>query len=283
MLKNEKHYKSKILFKKPTQYVSLFNSNHPIMISYSINDYTNDTVINNLLLKKNWGKSLLILDSTNEYAIESLDSCTITSNNSFLLHFRGRLKAPIDSISSGDIGEQGESSTANMDTAIIVQSVAPIHILSPNLTNECNKIPYCWYEDMEIGWNQDINNENGIIIVAAWTGTILGEQTDSSSPCIYNVDLVEDNGNAILNNDIFQGMPDRAIVTLILLRANIVRIELDGIEELIIDPSWSENNDIYAAIEEYLYPHLEELRLSYTLARASVAYFSMVLVRDRSI
>ena len=88
---------------------------------------------------------------------------------------------------------------------------------------------------MEIEWNPDYSNTNGVLIIIEWNGITLTDNLSSNGTTI-GIDIVEDTGVTTLNNDLFDNIPDEALVNLWLLRANVVDISHVGdgtIENLI--------------------------------------------------
>ena len=85
----------------------------------------------------------------------------------------------------------------------------------------------CYYDNMEIEWNPDYNNTNGVLIITEWNGVTLTGASVGSGTTI-GIDFVDDTGVTTLNNDLFNGMPDEAFVNLWLLRANIVDVSHVG-------------------------------------------------------
>ncbi len=272
-----KQIKSTILFEKPTEYLSLLSKNNPVAISYSATNYSGNKTSNDLVILRNIGENKIILDSANTTYMKISDSCRFSSDSSkheYKLHINRQINFNDERVMS-----EGERTLTSSDTMISIQDVTPIQICAP-IFEECNKIPYCWYDMMDICWNADVENENGVLIVAAWTGVVLEQPTSPQAPRIYNIDLVEDNGYTTLDNNLFQGMPDRAIVTLMLIRANILHVEYYGENVVLVDPSANDGDEIQEAVNQYLLSDYELLFPAYTIARGSVAYFSFVLVRN---
>ena len=123
-----------------------------------------------------------------------------------------------------------------------------IYITSPS-ASECNRIPMCYYSDLQVCWNSDPLNENGVVIMVEWDGTVIHEETQYEY--IRSIDIVEDTGCAVLDNEMFDGMPDGALVTLTLLRGDIVVVETSGDDcpwERIVEPfiERMENDSIFA-------------------------------------
>lgn len=109
------------------------------------------------------------------------------------------------------------------------ENLDPIAWIRPYATR-CDPTPLCYYKDMEIEWNADPKNKNGVVVVAEWQGT-----TVSSNPKRVHIvtgDIVEDNGKTVLRNELFDDIPDEALVNLWLVRANINIVERKDESEL---------------------------------------------------
>lgn len=162
--------------------------------------------------------------------------------------------------------------------SIYVQMVDSIHIIRPS-TDECHCIPMCYYENMEIEWNPDYNNTNGVLIITEWNGVTL-TGTPNSAGTIIGIDFVDDTGVTTLNNDLFDGMPDEALVNLWLLRANVVDLSHVGdgtIEDLI-----AMANEDPLLVETLLEENPEFLLLlqEMTLGCGAVAMLPFYLIRN---
>ena len=155
-----------------------------------------------------------------------------------------------------------------------INTATPINIIRPEI-NECHAIPLCYYEGMEIDWNADQTNANGIVIVAEWNGpTLYGPSQDTT---IVNVDIVNDTGTTILNTDLFSGIPENALVHLWLIRGDIITIngddDLSVIDVLenspeVIEELLSENPELLIQLQPFMF------------GTGAVATFSFYLIRN---
>lgn len=119
------------------------------------------------------------------------------------------------------------SETNEADTTISMYVPKPIEFVFPSVTSEQETYPLCYYKDLEIEWNADSNNTNGIVVAVEWNGTMI---FGANYPDTYirRVDVInEDNGHAVLNNELFEDIPDTALVTISILRGNIENILID--------------------------------------------------------
>ncbi|MDR0828915.1 MAG: hypothetical protein LBN95_02235 [Prevotellaceae bacterium] len=95
-----------------------------------------------------------------------------------------------------------------------------LNITSPNIATPEDLLPYCYYKDFVLGWNADPKNENGLVVVVEWHGMdIYGNEYKKY---VRNADIItNDNGQAVLNNKLFDGIPQGALVNLQLIRGSI--------------------------------------------------------------
>ena len=171
-------------------------------------------------------------------------------------------------------GNSGAPQTDPHTYTYTIQTAMPITLIRP-LVDNCDPIPLCYYDGFEIEWNEDQQNENGVVVVAEWNGaTMYGP---SQTVTIANVDIVEDNGLAILNTDLFEDMPDEALVTLWLIRGDLITISGDG--EITLPDLLSEDTE---AIEYLLetYPELSLQLRPYMFGTGAVTSFSFFLIRE---
>ncbi|MGM9831598.1 MAG: hypothetical protein ACI3Z5_06230 [Paludibacteraceae bacterium] len=163
-------------------------------------------------------------------------------------------------------------------TTIVVRTAQPIYFIRP-YTTECHPIPLCYYSDMEIAWNADYENTDGVIVIAEWNG--INNDSDPVDEYRVNAKIVDDMGSAVLEDDIFDFMPDGALVHLWLLRANIVQFMSEdvefGIDEFLTKIETGEIN-----LEEILTDNPEIMMQLQTVSVASgaVTHLPIFLVRD---
>lgn len=99
-----------------------------------------------------------------------------------------------------------------------IANINPIEFIRPYSTN-CNSIPCCYVKDMEIAWNPDYDNRNGVVILVEWQGSTVSEPTRDIH--IVTGDIVADNGQVVLRDELFNDIPNEAIVNLWIMRANM--------------------------------------------------------------
>lgn len=96
-----------------------------------------------------------------------------------------------------------------------------IQIVSPPILNQNDLLPFCYFDNFQLEWNADASNLNGIVVIVDWDGTMYG-QNDISGIQIRNVDILPaDDGVEVLNNQIFDNIPEDAMATLTILRGNV--------------------------------------------------------------
>jgi len=101
-----------------------------------------------------------------------------------------------------------------------------VRINFPEVVSEDNRYPLCYYKDFVVRWNEDSANKDGIIVFVKWSGImVFGE--DYSSSYIYHIIRVPDSGSTVLDETMFEGIPDAAYCSLGLLRGVSENIEFN--------------------------------------------------------
>lgn len=101
-----------------------------------------------------------------------------------------------------------------------------IHITQPNITTEEELLPLCYYDGFKLCWNADQNNENGVILILEWIGEmVIGN--DIPDTHIRRTCVVDDDGETVLSNNLFEGIPDTAVCHLTVLRGNMEYINIE--------------------------------------------------------
>lgn len=238
-------------------YFSLYSSPYPTLIAIDIADMNSNSVAEPLVFTQNW--------DDNTY-VDILGKYNVKLHNEYQLDKRNEKYAVTVRHKISRTGGDGDATVEN-DPTVVIQTTQPITIYSPYV-EECATVPYCYAEDLEVIWNEDPNNEYGVIILTRWTGLVINEQ--GTADPIYHASLVPDNGVAVLNNALFDDMPNNAYVTLFLIRANIVQITQGGSLVNLEDVDWS------AIIGEY--PELDCQATNVAIGTA--AKLSFVLVTE---
>jgi len=119
---------------------------------------------------------------------------------------------------------KGMQKVSSQDTTLTMYVPNLVEISSPKIEKTSDLFPYCYYKDFELKWNADSKNDNGLVVIVEWTGmNIKGEKT---AKYIRNIDIISnDNGSAVLNEKLFDNIPENAITYITLLRGNISMVE----------------------------------------------------------
>ncbi|SKC42618.1 hypothetical protein SAMN06298214_0567 [Bacteroidales bacterium WCE2004] len=120
--------------------------------------------------------------------------------------------------------------TKGADAEIVEMYVpASLKITFPQFDSENHRAPLCLDRDFVVRWNADKQNENGIMAVVKWNGVVLfGE--DYSSSDVVHFKHFPDTGSAMLDDTLFEGIPDTAYCSLFLLRGCVENIDIDNID-----------------------------------------------------
>lgn len=101
-----------------------------------------------------------------------------------------------------------------------------IEILAPYAASVEDLNPLCYYKDFVLRWNEDKNNDNGVLVLVEWNGgMILGD--DIENTYVRRVATFPDTEETVLPERLFDGIPDTAYCELTLLRGNIDNVS-DG-------------------------------------------------------
>ena len=266
--------KYNILFKAQSPYLDWYSSNLESFLSYH-SKLNGDTVGNsservsraedNTITLKN-DMRIRVHDAytmqrdEKETTLQLTRTTKVLSDKSNAPH-RAKMDNPIDSITH--------------TYSYTLQTALPFTLIRP-AADPCNPIPLCYYDNFIVEWNEDIANENGVILIAEWNGVTAHGPTQNTS--IANVDLVEDTGLATLNTDLFEGMPDEALVDLWFIRGNLITINGNDGEVLLNDVL----NDSPDVMMDLLTAHPElGLQLQpFMFGTGAVYQFSFFLVRE---
>ncbi len=218
-------------------YFQLFSSQDPTLIAIDIADMNSETrETNPLVFANNWDDNTFVnipgvgdITVHNEYDLEKYNN-----------KYRAKLRRKISTKTT-----QEPTESVDTDTIVVIQTVDPITIYSPYV-EYCSVLPYCYAQDLEVTWNEDTDNQNGVIILVRWIGAVINGPNVSEP--VYHASLVPDNGVTVLSNALFDGIPNNAYVTLFVIRANIIQIlynnEQQGLEEI----DWDAVLDMYPEI-----------------------------------
>ncbi len=232
--------------------------------------------------ERNVGPHTIYLDDDNNIGLMITDSYTMdTTNKAEIVFYIKRDVAVISNKQKGSVSKKipGKRFTESTGFSMSVGSAAPITIIRP-YSYVGQEIPLCYYDDMEIEWNPDPENNNGVVVIIEWNGIMVDGPNSNTN--VVGIDILDDTGVAVLNNQIFDGIPDGAMVNMWLLRGNIVQL-LENEEELTLEDLLNicESGDAQT-IEEYFAENPELiLQLQQTIvASGACACFTFFLVRD---
>lgn len=159
-------------------------------------------------------------------SIRYYDTCQVETNKeNTIFHFTREVTDIFQKesqkrfLSPRDAGAEAVIPSLSFD--ITLRTASPIDFIRPRA--RCSSIPLCYYEDMEIEWNPDPENQTGVVVIAEWNG--ISMDGSSTGETIAHSVEVDDTGSTTLPNEIFEGMPDEALVNLWLVRANIEIVE----------------------------------------------------------
>lgn len=270
--------KFSILSKVPSKYVDWYVGNSESIVLYDYVEYPYLSDRSLQINERNTEDNTIMFNE--EVGIRLHDSYTV-DNDGKVAHFHINRKASLVNSKRGTHARylvHNEDTTISPTYDIDVQMVEPIFIYRPAST-PCYCIPLCYYENMEIEWNQDVNNTDGILIITEWNGVTMNG-TSSETETIIGIDFVEDNGVTTLDNAIFEGMPDEALVNLWLIRANVVTVEEIGAGYINDIIQWGmEDPDLVAELLEDEPELLTDLQ-TMTVATGAVALLSFYLIRE---
>lgn len=265
----------KVLFGGSSPYLDWYYGKTEAFISYSFRNITNNTK-----------------DSQHE-RVRAIEDNTITLKNGvkIRLHDDYKLNNMGDQTklhltrSATIVQDENQQAPRRMSTAINasdsrifeydIQTAIPIEIIRPAIDN-CNPIPYCYYDNFEVEWNADPNNTNGVVVIAEWNGVILESSSENIS--LVSADLFDDTGTATLDSRMFEGMPDLALVNLWFIRGNLVTINENDAEVSLQEVLESSPEDIATLLESN--PELYIQLQPFMFGSGAVSVFSFFLVRE---
>ncbi len=242
----------------------IYGGSNPFYASFNVRDYSFPENNSPLVFQNNWDSNTYTIDgSTQRLIVEN--KCNVKDvNDSSKLSLNVSRR-----ILQRDMTNQDEAVIYSGNYAITLQSALPIEIYAPYI-DPCASVPFCYYEDMEITWNANPIPNQKIFVITLWKGLLLKEP--SAEEIVMHADVLDDDGQAVLGNYMFDDMPDEALVALMLVRANTIRVTTDGVDIPLDDVDWdSVWNDIFSN---------EISQQVYYFASGAMARFTMVLVRN---
>ena len=160
------------------------------------------------------------LGNPHELKLTIEDSCRFEQSERQQVHYITRLiKA-----ASGDSAKTNSTPPVQrvVEYTIHPHQSQPITIIRPYVT-ECDPIPLCYYHDLEVEWNEDVFNNSGVGIIIEWNGKKMLDPYDNVR--VVGIDFVDDLGSVVLDDAIFDNIPDGALVYMWLFRFDVATIE----------------------------------------------------------
>lgn len=261
--------KIRILSQSSTPYAPLLDNAQEIFAWYSFTDmHMFQDSASFIPLSLNDERNTIVVDNQVNLSLNVQDTCIISNagaNSVFNLY--------------RSISLNNYSISTEIQSSIELTNFDPIKIIRPNAT-ECDPMPFCYYEKLEIEWNAAEDNENGVIIIAEWNGSnAYYDVTDHT--CIITADVVEDNGAAVLSNEFFTDMPHGALVNLWVIRATFAEVDMHQ-NRVAIDnflTSIQSNTDLGLAGVDKVKKAIYELT-NPLVVNATVSLLPIILVKD---
>ena len=249
-----------ILYKQNSPYLEWFLGNEESFVSYILRDYP--------------------INEKGEYhkRVKGNEDNTITLNNNVSICIHDDYTFANDSDQTGlsltrkaTINQVRE---LNLDSTFVVPSATPITLIRPQVDRN-HAIPMCYYKDFEIEWNGDETNNNGVVIIAEWNGGYMRKEPELTTYAC--VDIVEDKGITVLKTELFDKIPDEALVNLWLIRGNLVSYGQKGTLDMNELAKHSQDE-----IAEQLNRHPEWLLQiqPFILGSGAVTTFSFFLIKE---
>lgn len=103
-----------------------------------------------------------------------------------------------------------------------------VSITNPEVKTVQEQYPLCDSKNFVLEWNADPQNKEGLVVIAEYFG-FNAIPSDAQNTHVLNTDYIElDNGKVTLDAALFNGMPNMAIVHIILLRGNVALKDIEG-------------------------------------------------------
>ena len=179
----------------------------PLLYAYSDDEHQND------LLTKAIGKSMPVM---------TINGLSVNPEPGVKSNIKNSISPLFGQVVSFGIGCQTK---AELDeTQLYIPQI--IFITSPQVSTVTKKLPLCDANSFVLKWNEDTMNDNGVIVQIEWDGTVLfGKHRDNSHVSIAKI--YPDVGQARLNLEMFEGIPDTALCHLTILRGNVDIVVVD--------------------------------------------------------
>lgn len=263
-------------------FTEVFNRKGSSFVQFAFTDYpSSKTQMHNFERNAN-GNTIMLTDKVgaclnDSYSVETQAGKAICHIKREARFFSTEMES-LDSSVKKSPQNYLQDDNYSLELDIAHTPVDPISILRPSST-ECNPIPMCYYNNMEIEWNQDTQNPTKVVIIAEWNGLLMDGSSANTS--IVNSVIVEDNGLAVLGDEnVFMDIPDEALVNIWLVRANVVTIDYGGPITMddaitIVEEDPMKLNDCLKENPEFIY----DLQHT-TLVYGAAAHLPIYLIRN---
>ena len=122
-----------------------------------------------------------------------------------------------------DLSVFGNSTKSDIGDICELYAPEIIRIEFPYIDSEDDLNPLCYYKNFVVRWNKDDQNVNGVIIIVKWNGMMaFGE--DYPSSYVQHILHVNDSGETMLEESMFNEIPDAAFCSLYVLRGDVENI-----------------------------------------------------------
>lgn len=253
--------KYKIICKEHSPYLDWYMSNGESFVSYVLRDYpVNEEGIKYERVQGNEDNNI----NLNEKVVVQIHDDYTLDNDGKVTTLSLKREANIN-----------QSQNVEYESKFEIPSATPIELVRPKV-DKSNPIPMCYFDNFEIEWNGDETNRNGVVIIAEWNGCTMHKPAEPLSYAC--VDIVDDKGVTTLKTELFEKMPNEALVNLWLIRGNLISIgheNTNGINEI---TKYSQDE-----IAELLSKNPELLlqMQPFMLGAGAVATFSFFLIKEK--
>lgn len=271
-----------IQIREHVPFVELFNRKGSSFVQFAFTDYpSSKTQMHNFERNAN-GNTIMLTDKVgaclnDSYSVETQSGKAICHIKREARFFSTEMES-LDGSSIKKSPQNLQDDNYSLELDVVQTPVDPISILRPAST-ECNPIPMCYYDDMEIEWNADTQNPTKVVIIAEWNGLLMDGSSVNTS--IVNYVIEEDDGLAVLGDEnVFMDIPDEALVNIWLVRANVVTIDYGGPVTMddaitIVEEDPMKFNDCLEKNPEFIYD-----LVSTTLVYGAAAHLPIYLIRN---
>lgn len=128
---------------------------------------------------------------------------------------------------SFDLSCFGTATKSGGGTTVELNAPEIVKIESPTFKSEEDSYPLCYYKNFVVKWNPDKANTNGVVIIVKWAGT-MGYGPNYPSSYVINTVCVPDSGTVVLDEKIFDNIPDAACCKLCVVRGDLENVDING-------------------------------------------------------